>query len=869
MSNRRQLQKLFMLSEWRQNRPLLLFSLLALLLGQLGILQLEFLGEMILQAQKNNARNLLGGDYKFRSKLPFTPEQLAELKQNFPQESKWSSKTSTLTMARVGDKSRLLEVNFVSSNFPLAGEFRYLDFHTRQVLPLNFAQSSTDHPVAYIEGQGELISNASTTAQPLTIGGLDVLVAGEIVHNPQQDFQMGALGPKLYLNEVLRPQADLLRFGSLASYTLIAEVAKNSNQKDPDFLSKEFTQWLKGQSIRHSSVENVGGRSDRVVKNLKDYIMLGNLISWIISLLGGFFFFLLYSQFIFSKLALYYVQGTSRRKLFSLYSLHFLALSLITTVAGLGLAYGLSTWLFPVLTTQLNFVPETANTLSPYLSWPKLLLKSFSIGPLFVLLLLPLFWSHFIQRGIRTYLLAESQKELTQFSPNPLYWVPLVLYLAGMTLWLTRSSVLMGALLGGLVTLLFLHWLLFKLFLLLLVPLAQKYFSNGTILALLKLKHFQGQSLLLITTLAFSLALAFSLGHVEKGMQNFFLTNDPTRPDFFLIDIDPSQVDDLKKLTSEHGTELYEISPMIKARPSKLKDRPISEIEPDALGVRERERSERLSRHTLNLSYRAELGLAETLLQGVPLSEAPMRGELIPLSLEEGYAKRLEVKLGDTYELDVLGMPVKTYVANIRRVRWSSFLPNFFAIAPPGHLENAPQNLIAVLKLGQLSPTEVDALLTRASEQFPNVNFLDLRRMLKRLGDVLLLMESTIKILLLPFALTSLFLFIVLLYFSIKNNEQRMALFKVQGASQSLLQRTWLAEYGLLFSLISFFALAEGLIVSKLLASFLFDDIWLHNVRTELLGLAGLFILFSLPYLILQKGLRNFKTQARKLLEGA
>ena len=67
------------------------------------------------------------------------------------------------------------------------------------------------------------------------------------------------------------------------------------------------------------------------------------------------------------------------------------------------------------------------------------------------------------------------------------------------------------------------------------------------------------------------------------------------------------------------------------------------------------------------------------------------------LSVEEGIAKTLGIKLGDELTYSVGGATFSARVANLRKVNWDSFRVNFFVIASPGVLEKFPASYITSL----------------------------------------------------------------------------------------------------------------------------------------------------------------------------
>ncbi|VDZ69372.1 Uncharacterized metabolite ABC transporter in Enterobacteriaceae, permease protein EC-YbbP (plasmid) [Klebsiella aerogenes] len=75
----------------------------------------------------------------------------------------------------------------------------------------------------------------------------------------------------------------------------------------------------------------------------------------------------------------------------------------------------------------------------------------------------------------------------------------------------------------------------------------------------------------------------------------------------------------------------------------------------------------------------------------------PKAGEV---SIEEGLAQRLGVRIGDSVTFTGDTQQFNAKVTSVRKVDWESLRPNFFFIFPPGALDGQPQRLAHQLPLG-------------------------------------------------------------------------------------------------------------------------------------------------------------------------
>ena len=112
----------------------------------------------------------------------------------------------------------------------------------------------------------------------------------------------------------------------------------------------------------------------------------------------------------------------------------------------------------------------------------------------------------------------------------------------------------------------------------------------------------------------------------------------------------------------------------------------------------------RLVDREFNLSYSTVLAPDNRVVSGKWFGDdrAPQ------ISLEQGMAKRLNVKVGDSLRFDVAGQQIDAPVTSIRTLDWGTFRVNFFAVLPPAALAHAgalSKNGTAVINYAKVVPT--------------------------------------------------------------------------------------------------------------------------------------------------------------------
>src|SRR5690606_24240609 len=283
------------------------------------------------------------------------------------------------------------------------------------------------------------------------------------------------------------------------------------------------------------------------------------------------------------------------------------------------------------------------------------------------------------------------------------------------------------------------------------------------------------------------------------------------------------QVEDLAEFSKTNDIPLMNLTPMVRARLVAVNAEKF-EIDTEQKLTREDEREARFRNRGMNLSYASGLNQAETLVEGREFNgryDDPTFESPAEISLEKRFADRLGLKLGDILEFDILGMPVFGQVVNLRNVRWTTFIPNFFITFQEGVLEDAPKTFLATV--GFLSPKAKDQVQVDLFKAFPNVSAIDVARVIERVVVVL----NTMSMALLLMASLTIIVGLMVISFIMNHQmiarERDIALEKMLGVAPKVLLRKLRLEFGALFIGAAGLGVLSSLMMSYALAFFLFD----------------------------------------------
>ena len=299
-------------------------------------------------------------------------------------------------------------------------------------------------------------------------------------------------------------------------------------------------------------------------------------------------------------------------------------------------------------------------------------------------------------------------------------------------------------------------------------------------------------------------------------------------PSLFLFDLQEEQLPGVQSLLQKEGAPLGNLTPWIRGRIKTLKGSPFekSTLQEEELNNPDEQRRNAFRNRSFNLSYRQNLLESEQLLAGRPFSGRfdTTAGKPAEISVEHKYAKALGLELGDRMGIEVAGIPIEAEVVNLRRVRWTSFQPNFFVQMQPGALEQAPKTFLGTLHhLGQKKKQRLQDLLVR---EFPTVSILDVERTGRKILEIVGQMTWALQVM----AALSILAGLVILYCVVREKARsqswEMNLQKVLGSTAGQLRRQVWVEFGILGGTAASVGVCLSLGTSYLLSAQVFDRVW-------------------------------------------
>ena len=343
-------------------------------------------------------------------------------------------------------------------------------------------------------------------------------------------------------------------------------------------------------------------------------------------------------------------------------------------------------------------------------------------------------------------------------------------------------------------------------------------------------------------TIAMGAFLINVIPQIKNGIQDEIKRPEGLKiPGFFLIDIQPEQLAPLGRLLESKGTTLTNTSPLVQGRITQVNGKGFYGRFDEKKSEAKKLQNGRFRRREFIFSWRDALDASEKIIKGPALNDAPWdfnSDHPFEVSLEEGFADRFDLKIGDVMAFDIQGIPLEGRVVNLRKVRWNSFQPNFFILFQKGVLNDAPRTYLA--SIPQMPESKKMPLQSQLVKAFPNISVLDVNQTVAQLLDITDRLTFSINFM----AYLAIFAGLVVLFsivrYETRSRSSEINLLKVLGADFADVRRIILLEFGTLGFAASFVAVLFSLGISYGISWFFFGRLWSFRWEYSVMSVCGI-----------------------------
>lgn len=651
---------------------------------------------IVLNKLEAQARTYLGADLLVTSPKPI--------------ENAWQDKARSLSlrqsqsinffsMVQFKGRFQLANVYAITTPYPLNGQFKIKTPES----PLG--KSTTTAPNS---GQvwistpirRKLHANHQDILQ---LGDIEAAVAGELMEQPGDLANWLNIAPTLYMNQSQLAQSSIIGPGSRVTYRWLLSGDKNQIAVMRTFLDKHL-------SLQQKLFDSQGANPtilDKIEKTL-DYFNLGTVMSIVLASVA---INLASSRFCFNQqrtVALMRASGATTQTILGLYVGQMLILGLITSIIGIGLGFLLQPLIAHAFKQWLGDIPLTFSLKGSLLSLSIGLTLLMSIATSFILSLKRVEALHLSQNRPLKF----NRESFISFCLSVIILLGLsYLYSESLTITLMIFYVILLFVLGVFLVL----QLIFK-------PLSHMRLSLPLWLRLgvLNISRRLTDTALQVISIGFSLGIMLALLLLKNGLLDNWQAEIPTNsPNYFLINVYNNQIKTLNTFFNQQKINASKIYPMVRGRLIKINDELVTKR------FKTIYKSINALNRELNISWMDQLQSNNHIVEG---RWAKTAKDYPWVSVEQGVAKKLNLKLGDKLTFKMGVKSTSAIVTSIREVKWTSFSPNFFMLFKPGSLDTFPRTFITSFYLPKAQEASLDKLI----KDLPNITVIDITTLMQQ-----------------------------------------------------------------------------------------------------------------------------------------
>lgn len=655
------------------------------------------------------SRNLLGADLKIQGRTPFDATQLIELHQVA---EAVDLQTSFRSMARFPAQgaSRFVQVYAVSEQFPVVGDIT--------TTPLGIERPVGNH--ALVE-ESLLVQQGLKVGDPILLGEAQLTIVAALRKVGGGGAISSAFAPRVYISQEALTQSKLLQFGSIADYTAALRLPHSA---DAAQVAAQLATSFPSYQYDIDTADDTQASLGDLVAQVAGVFALSGTLALLVGAIGvgsAIRFFLSRKLKSFAVLRCI---GAPFRALLAIYTLEVLAMALVGSLLGIVSGFVLAALLIAWVRERFELA----------------LLISFSLEDAIVALIAG-------AGGVLLFALP-ALLELREVRPMAvLKSVEEALTARFHLLATVLCTAIAGLLLGAHYaadTRLFWGWVIGLPAGLALVCFGTTILRRGLVrisaaaryqrlpyplrLGLRNLNRPGGAAASAIVALSVGLLLVVVVvtAHHLFG-ERTSLARLAQRANIILIDIQPDQRTEVTELLQREGFNVFQDVPIVLMRITELDGQSREALLED----------DRVSAWSLRREYWSTYRDRTTSNERVTAGEftGAYRGEgPVPISLEQRFAGRLGVQLGDRITFDVQGVPIDTEVTSLREVYWERMERNSLVLFPSGVLEEAPQ--FYFLSTHAQDAQQAAQIQSLIAQQFPNVSVVDLRLTIETLREL-------------------------------------------------------------------------------------------------------------------------------------
>lgn len=701
----------FALREMRGGLAAFRVFLLCLALGVAAVAGVGSVRSAIGTGLAAEGRAILGGDAQITA--TYRPATEAERAWMTARATTVSEVADFRSMAVAGDERALTQVKGVDGAYPLEGAIT-LD----PPGPLAEALAMEGGLPGVVMDPVLIDQLGLERGDRVALGGADFRLTAALLTEPDRASGGFAFGPRSLVARAGLEAAGLLAPGSLyeAHYRLALPEGVDLAAAEADLAAAFPDAGLRWRDTR-AAAPGIA----RFVERIGAFLVLVGLAALTVGGIGVSSAVASYLEGKTGTIAVLKTLGATGDDIMAVYLIQIAALAALGITAGLALGVGLPLILGPLLADGLP-VPALFDV------YARPVAEAALYGALTALIFA--LWPLGLARRVRAAALFRDSTGADGSWPGTATLAvigALAAGLAGAVVWLSGAPLLAGWFAGGALAAMAILWLIGRG-----LAVAARRAARGRAvtgrpalrLALAALGGPGGETAGAVLSLGLGLTVLASIGQIDHNLRTAIDQDLPERsPAFFLIDVqDGQKAGVLAALGATPGVGPVETAPMLRGVVTRLDGVKASEAEIDPEGAW-------ILRGDRGVSYAARPPQGTVLTEGAWWPADYAGPPLVSFSAE--HAGELNLAIGDTLGVNVLGREITATVASLRRVDFRDMSINFLMIFDPGAFAGAPHTHIATV---EADPSAEAAILRAVGRDFPNVTAIRVRDAIDRVS---------------------------------------------------------------------------------------------------------------------------------------
>lgn len=785
----------------RKSKSRLFLFISSIILGIAALVAINSFGENLKDDINGQAKELLGADVELSAnKADYSYAFIDSLDYEVSYENSFAS----MVFFPKNQESRLVDVRALEGAFPYYGEM--------ETLPQSASRSFRKEGPKALVDKSIMIQYDVKIGDSVRIGRQTFIIEGQLISSPSQSMAATLIAPAVYIPMAYLDDTQLIQKGSRVQYRRFYKLNNLAEDFDLDARFEKDKEALRLDGIGADTVEERKEETGRTFEDLQSFLNLVAFVALLLGCVGVASAVHIYIKEKIKTVAILRCLGAKGSDTFMIYLIQIAIIGLIGSVLGALLGTVIQTILPKVFA---DFLPVEV-TLA--VSWTSIL-SGVVIGLMIAILfaLNPLL----AIRKASPLLTLRNTADDTKAFRDPLRWL---VYLGIIAFIVLFAFIQIQSLRDSLYFTLFI--ILAFGFLMLIAKVAmwvvKRFFPVSWNFAwrqsLANLYRPNNQTSILIASIGLGTALITTLYFIQGLLiSQVEITTDNDRPNMMLFDIQSSQKDEIAQFTKEVGLPILQQVPVVTIRLQQING--ISQKQ--AMNDSTLDYSNFLYNREFRVSYRDSLIESETMGEG-ELRKVAEPTDSIFITMDQSFATRQNIDIGDELVWNVQGVPIKTYLGGYRIIDWNRIQTNFLVLFPENVLEPAPQFHVLITRVPS---TEEGAIYQREIvSRYPSISVIDVGLIMNTVDDILGKISFVIRFMALFSIVTGLLVLTGSVILSKYQRIRESILLRTIGGSKKQILTINTLEYFFLGSLASLSGIVLALGGSWALAYFSFES---------------------------------------------